>query len=77
MGQCCGSLDGAKKEQKKEEERLASAEVRAKAAEAAQKRQEQYEKSAAGRAARAQLVGAAKQSANPNKGKPVLQWQMG
>lgn len=36
-------------------------------------RQEQYEKSAAGRAARAQLVGAAKQSANPNKGKPVLQ----
>lgn len=39
-------------------------------------RQEQFQKSAAGRAARAQMEGAAKQSANqpnPNRGKPVLQ----
>ena len=35
-------------------------------------RQEQFEKSAAGRAARAQLQGMAKQSANSNKGEPVL-----
>ncbi|KAF3446548.1 hypothetical protein FNV43_RR11728 [Rhamnella rubrinervis] len=73
MGQCCS---GGNKQQRREEERLASAEVRAKAAEAAQRRQEQFEKSAAGRAARAQMEGAAKQSANqpnPNRGKPVLQ----
>ncbi|KAG5251192.1 small VCP/p97-interacting protein [Salix suchowensis] len=38
--------------------------------------QEQFEKSAAGRAARAQLQGMAKQSANSNKGEPVLKWQM-
>lgn len=35
-------------------------------------RQEQFEKSAAGRAARAQLQGMAKQSANSNKSEPVL-----
>lgn len=35
-------------------------------------RQEQFEKSAAGRAARAQLQATAKQSANANKGEPVL-----
>ena len=35
-------------------------------------RQEQFEKSAAGRAARAQMQGMAKQSANSNKGEPVL-----
>ena len=35
-------------------------------------RQEQFEKSAAGRAARAQQQGLAKQAANPNKGEPVL-----
>lgn len=35
-------------------------------------RQEQFEKSAAGRAARAQMQAAAKQSATPNKGEPVL-----
>lgn len=34
------------------------------------------EKSAAGRAARAQMEAMAKQSANPNKGEPVLKWQM-
>ncbi|KAF3944636.1 hypothetical protein ACB098_10G155600 [Castanea mollissima] len=65
-----------KKQQRKEAERLASEEARAKAAQAAQKRQEQFEKSAAGRAARAQMQGMAKQSANSNKGEPVLKWQM-
>lgn len=35
-------------------------------------RQEEFEKSAAGRAARAQLAANAKQSANNNKGEPVL-----
>lgn len=35
-------------------------------------RQEQFEKSAAGRAARAQQQAAAKQAANSNKGEPVL-----
>ncbi|GLT77376.1 hypothetical protein SLA2020_489700 [Shorea laevis] len=74
---CFSCFDGGKKEERREQERLASAEVRAKAAEAAQKRQEQFEKSAAGRAARAQLEGTAKQSANTNKGEPVLKWQMG
>lgn len=35
-------------------------------------RQEEFEKSAAGRAARAQLAANAKQSATANKGEPVL-----
>ncbi|KAH8487914.1 hypothetical protein Peur_060318 [Populus x canadensis] len=69
---CFACFDGGNKKQRREEERLASEEARAKAAEAAQKRQEQFEKSAAGRAARAQLQGMAKQSANSNKGEPVL-----
>ncbi|KAJ6675939.1 TRANSMEMBRANE PROTEIN [Salix viminalis] len=73
---CFACFDGGSKEKRREEERLASAEARAKSAEAAQKRQEQFEKSAAGRAARAQLQGMAKQSANSNKGEPVLKWQM-
>ncbi|XP_031119704.1 uncharacterized protein LOC116022930 [Ipomoea triloba] len=62
---------------RREEERLASEQARAMAAEAAQKRQEQFEQSAAGRAARAQMAATAKQSANTNKGEPVLKWQMG
>lgn len=65
------------KQVQREQDRLASEEVRAKAAEAAQKRQEQFEQSAAGRAARAQMAATAKQSANVNNGKPVLKWQMG
>ncbi|KAL3571478.1 hypothetical protein D5086_025382 [Populus alba] len=69
---CLACFDGGNKKQRREEERLASAEARAKAAEAAQKRQEQFEKSAAGRAAKAQLQGMAKQSANSNQGEPVL-----
>ncbi|KAF4368657.1 hypothetical protein F8388_003358 [Cannabis sativa] len=72
MGQCVSCLDEEKKQQRKEEERLAAAEVRARAAEAAEKRQEQFEKSAAGRAARAQQQSLAKQALNSNKGEPVL-----
>ncbi|KAE8652065.1 hypothetical protein Csa_018778 [Cucumis sativus] len=72
MGQCVSCLDVGQKQQRKEEERLASVEARAKAAEAAQRRQEEFEKSAAGRAARAQLAANAKQSATANKGEPVL-----
>uniref|UniRef100_A0A7N0R9X1 Small VCP/p97-interacting protein n=1 Tax=Kalanchoe fedtschenkoi TaxID=63787 RepID=A0A7N0R9X1_KALFE len=54
---CFDCFDGgAAREQRLEEERLASEQARAKAAEAAQKRQEQFEKSAAGRAAKAQIV---------------------
>ncbi|CAL5415296.1 unnamed protein product [Camellia sinensis] len=68
---CFACFDGGK-QQRKEEERLASLEARSKAAEAAQKRQEQFDQSAAGKAARAQLAAAAKQSANSNKGEPVL-----
>ncbi|THG09382.1 hypothetical protein TEA_013798 [Camellia sinensis var. sinensis] len=37
-----------------------------------EERQEQFDQSAAGKAARAQLAAAAKQSANSNKGEPVL-----
>ncbi|KAA3488732.1 transmembrane protein [Gossypium australe] len=69
---CFSCFDGGNKEQRKEQDRLASDEARAKAAEAAQKRQEQFEQSAAGRAARAQVQAAAKQSASSNKGEPVL-----
>ncbi|THU71005.1 hypothetical protein C4D60_Mb08t30980 [Musa balbisiana] len=39
-------------------------------------RQEQFDKSAAGRAARAQIA-ATKKSSEPSKGEPVLKWQMG
>ncbi|KAF5740612.1 hypothetical protein HS088_TW11G00688 [Tripterygium wilfordii] len=68
---CFACFDGGTKQQR-EEERLASAEARAKAAEAAQRRQEQFEKSAAGRAAKAQIQANAKKSANSDKGEPVL-----
>ncbi|XP_020881787.1 uncharacterized protein LOC9300950 isoform X1 [Arabidopsis lyrata subsp. lyrata] len=69
---CFSCFDGTQKEQRKEEERQASAEARARAAEAAQRRKEQFDKSAAGRAAQAQLQQMDKQSANINKGEPVL-----
>ncbi|KAK3029784.1 hypothetical protein RJ639_038226, partial [Escallonia herrerae] len=114
---CFDCFDGGLKEERREEERLASQEARAKAAEAAEKRQfislplmhiahtgcisvhlfliasnfrfliffgsipgspnlvalqEKFDQSAAGRAARAQIAAAAKQSANPNKGEPTL-----
>ncbi|KAL1315556.1 hypothetical protein HN51_042304 [Arachis hypogaea] len=78
MGMFCSCFNGGNgKRMTKEEERLASEEARAKAAEAAEKRQAQFENSAAGRAARAQQHGMAKQAANANKGEPVLKWQMG
>ncbi|KAJ7958261.1 Histone H4 transcription factor, partial [Quillaja saponaria] len=77
MGLCFDCFGGGNNHMTKEEQRLASEEARARAAEAAQKRQEEYEKSAAGRAARAQIQGMQKQSANSNKGEPALKWQMG
>ncbi|KAK9740304.1 hypothetical protein RND81_03G025500 [Saponaria officinalis] len=76
MGGVCSCFDGETKEEKKEANRLASEEARAKAAEAAQRRQEEFEKSAIGRAARAQMT-KEKQSASYSKGEPALKWQMG
>ncbi|KAL6317399.1 hypothetical protein AAG906_030152 [Vitis piasezkii] len=72
MGFCDCFGGGLSKQERLEEERIASEEARAKAAEAAQKRQEQFEQSAQGRAARAQQAAMAKQSASSNKGEPVL-----
>lgn len=79
MGCLMSCFGGGDDELRQEEDGVASTEARSKAAEAAQKRQEQYQQSAAGRAARAQIERAAKQSArsNSNKGEPVLKWQMG
>nr|ABR17442.1 unknown [Picea sitchensis] len=75
---CCASCFGSERNAEEfEREQLASAEVRQKAAQAAEQRQEHFEKTAAGRAARAQMTAAAKQSANSNSGDPVLKWQMG
>lgn len=77
MGCCSSCFDGGNREEKREQDRLASAEARAKAAEAAEKRQEQFQKSAAGKAARAHQQALAKQSTNTNQGEPALKWQMG
>ncbi|EYU25516.1 hypothetical protein ABFS83_03G039900 [Erythranthe nasuta] len=74
---CFACFDGGSKQRRREEERLSSEEARARAAEAAQKRQEEFDKSAAGRAAKAQIAAIAKQNANTNKGEPALKWQMG
>ncbi|XP_027148720.1 uncharacterized protein LOC113749234 [Coffea eugenioides] len=71
---CFACFDGGASKQRRNEK---DQEAKAKAAEAALKRQEQFEQSAAGRAARAQQAAIAKQSANTNKGEPVLKWQMG
>ncbi|CAL4892017.1 unnamed protein product [Urochloa decumbens] len=78
MGQCpCfGSAQAAEQERRAEEDRLESQDARAKAAEAAQRRQEAFDKSAAGRAAKAQMK-AMKESKTSNQGEPVLKWQMG
>ncbi|XP_018456384.1 uncharacterized protein LOC108827478 [Raphanus sativus] len=73
---CFSCINGTQKKQRKEEDRQASAEARARAAEAAMRREEDFKKSAHGRAAQAQLQQMAKQSANTNKGEPVLKWQM-
>lgn len=75
---CCASCFGSERNAEEvEREQLDSAEARQKAADAAQQRLEHFEKSAAGRAARAQMAAAAKQAANSNSGGPVLKWQMG
>ncbi|XP_057532289.1 uncharacterized protein LOC130810302 [Amaranthus tricolor] len=76
MGAGCSCFDGEAKQQRREQEQLASQEARAKAAEAAQKRQQEFELSAIGRAARAQAA-KEKHSGNANRGEPVLKWQMG
>ncbi|KAF8024629.1 hypothetical protein BT93_F1716 [Corymbia citriodora subsp. variegata] len=73
----CACFDGGSKQRRREEDRVVDAEARAKAAEAAQRRQVEFEKSAAGRAARAQMQAMNKQSAPTNKGEPVLKWSMG
>ncbi|KAJ1697486.1 hypothetical protein LUZ63_005998 [Rhynchospora breviuscula] len=74
MGNC--SCFGPSKAERIEADRIESQDARAKAAEAAQKRQEQFDKSAVGRAARAQMV-AAKKPQVQSSGEPVLKWQMG
>ncbi|KAL9237981.1 hypothetical protein vseg_012466 [Gypsophila vaccaria] len=76
MGGVCSCFDGETREEKRESDRLASQEARSKAAEAAQRRQEEFDKSAVGRAARAQMT-KEKQSTSYNKGEPGLKWQMG
>ena len=71
---CFACFDGGNKQQRKEQEKLASTKARVKAADAAKKWQEQFENFAAWTAARAQMQEMAKQLANTNKG--VLKWQM-
>ncbi|XP_074574535.1 uncharacterized protein LOC141830982 [Curcuma longa] len=71
------SCFGPSKAERRAAELAESQDARAKAGEAAQRRQEQFEKSAAGRAAKAQMAAAAKQSSDSSKGEPVLKWQMG
>ncbi|KAL8154052.1 hypothetical protein V2J09_011812 [Rumex salicifolius] len=75
MGAVCSCFDGDAKQQRREEEQLASQEARAKAAEAAERRQQEFDKSAAGRAARAQMAAIAKQSTHASKGEPALKGQ--
>ncbi|XP_078155201.1 uncharacterized protein LOC144551199 [Carex rostrata] len=74
MGNC--SCFGPSKAERTEADRVESKDAREKAAAAAQSRQEQFEKSAAGRAARAQME-AAKKPQFQSSGEPVLKWQMG
>ncbi|KAJ7966526.1 Histone H4 transcription factor [Quillaja saponaria] len=74
---CFGCFGGGNNQMTKEEQRLASEEARARAAEAAEKRQEQFDNSTTGKAAQAQVEGMQKQSTNSNKGEPALKWQMG
>ncbi|XP_074264094.1 uncharacterized protein LOC141586693 [Silene latifolia] len=77
MGGVCSCFDGQTREEKREQDRLASAEARSKAADAAQRRQEEFEKSAIGRAVRAQVAKEKQQTTSSNKGEPGLKWQMG
>ncbi|KAL6842184.1 hypothetical protein ACP4OV_028163 [Aristida adscensionis] len=79
MGQCpCfGGAQAAERDRAAAEAgRREAQEARAKAAEAAQRRQAEFDKSAAGRAAKAQMK-AMKESKTSNQGEPVLKWQMG
>ncbi|CAA6657535.1 unnamed protein product [Spirodela intermedia] len=62
----CDCCFGVSREQRQEEDRLASEEARSRAAEAAQRR-----------AARAQMAAIKKQSDSASGGEPVLRWQMG
>ncbi|KAJ1253859.1 hypothetical protein BS78_K168400 [Paspalum vaginatum] len=90
MGQC-PCFGSAERERLAEADRRESQDARAKAAEAAQRSfcsdpqnitrptwraTEEYDKSAAGRAAKAQMK-AMKESKTSNQGEPVLKWQMG
>ncbi|RCV19060.1 hypothetical protein SETIT_3G353600v2 [Setaria italica] len=79
MGQCpCfGSAQAAEQERRAEADRHESQDARAKAAEAAQRRQEEFDKSAAGRAAKAQMKAMKESKTTSNQGEPVLKWQMG
>lgn len=76
MGQGASAcFGGGMSEEKRERERIASQEARAKAAEAAERRQLQFEQSAVGRAALAQA--AKEKQSTSNSGEPNLKWQMG
>ncbi|TKW29039.1 hypothetical protein SEVIR_3G369200v4 [Setaria viridis] len=79
MGQCpCfGSAQAAEQERRAEADRHESQDARAKAAEAAQRRHEEFDKSAAGRAAKAQMKAMKESKTTSNQGEPVLKWQMG
>uniref|UniRef100_A0A0E0JAZ3 Uncharacterized protein n=1 Tax=Oryza nivara TaxID=4536 RepID=A0A0E0JAZ3_ORYNI len=73
MGQCaCFGGGGAERERRAEAERAESKEARAKAAEAAQRRQEEFDRSAAGRAAKAQMKAMKEAKTSSNQGEPVL-----
>uniref|UniRef100_A0A0E0MMV8 Uncharacterized protein n=1 Tax=Oryza punctata TaxID=4537 RepID=A0A0E0MMV8_ORYPU len=77
MGQCACFGGGAEQERRAEADRAESKEARAKAAEAAQRRQEEFDRSAAGRAAKAQMKAMKEAKTSSNQGEPVLKWQMG
>ncbi|EEE53291.1 hypothetical protein OsJ_36250 [Oryza sativa Japonica Group] len=73
MGQCaCFGGGGAERERRAEAELAESKEARAKAAEAAQRRQEEFDRSAAGRAAKAQMKAMKEAKTSSNQGEPVL-----
>ncbi|KAK9129694.1 hypothetical protein Sjap_010181 [Stephania japonica] len=74
MGLMCCFNGGAtaKQERRRQQDELESQDARARAAQAAQQRQEQFDKSAAGRAAKAQLAKAGKKEEGTKNGEPVL-----
>ncbi|KMZ70917.1 hypothetical protein ZOSMA_18G00040 [Zostera marina] len=77
MGGCLSCFGFGQSEKQREEDRIQSEEARRHAAAAAEARRTDYERSAAGRAAKAQLAGIKKSEASANRGEPVLKWQMG